>query len=50
VVIEWLQRRKDHPLQLDALPVWVRWTVYYALILLTVFARGQEQTFIYFQF
>jgi D-alanyl-lipoteichoic acid acyltransferase DltB (MBOAT superfamily) len=50
VVIEWLQRRKDHPLQLDVLPVWVRWTAYYALILLTVFARGEEQTFIYFQF
>ena len=50
VVIECLQRRKDHPLQLDVLPVWVRWTAYYALILLTVFARGEEQTFIYFQF
>ena len=50
VAVEWLQRRKEHPLQLDALPVWARWTAYYVLILLTFFARGQEQTFIYFQF
>jgi len=50
VGIEWLQRRREHPLQLDALPVWVRWSAYYLLFLVTFFARGQEQTFIYFQF
>ena len=50
VAVEWLQRRREHPLQLDVLPVWVRWSAYYLLFLVTFFARGQEQTFIYFQF
>jgi D-alanyl-lipoteichoic acid acyltransferase DltB (MBOAT superfamily) len=50
VAVEWLQRRREHPLQVDALPVAVRWGVYYLLFFVTFFARGEEQTFIYFQF
>ncbi|MBO4825681.1 MAG: MBOAT family protein, partial [Prevotella sp.] len=50
VAVEWLQRRREHPLQLDALPVAMRWTVYYVLFFVIFFARGEEQTFIYFQF
>lgn len=50
VVIEWMQRHREHPLQINTLPVGVRWCVYYILFLVTFFARGQEQTFIYFQF
>jgi D-alanyl-lipoteichoic acid acyltransferase DltB (MBOAT superfamily) len=50
VVIEWLQHRREHPLQVDAMPLAVRWMVYYILFFVTFFARGEEQTFIYFQF
>ena len=50
VVIEWLQRHRSHPLQIDALPPVVRWAIYYALFFVVFFARGEEQAFIYFQF
>jgi hypothetical protein len=50
VVVEWVQRQRTHPLQVDGLPTYVRWTLYYLLFFVTFFARGEEQTFIYFQF
>ena len=54
VVIEWVQRRRPCPLQLDDCWLgryrWSRWLVYYLVFMLTFFARGEEQTFIYFQF
>jgi alginate O-acetyltransferase complex protein AlgI len=52
VVIEWVSRRKEHPLQFDTypIPIPVRWAIYYS-ILLFIFLFGGEQTeFIYFQF
>ena len=50
VAVEWVQRRRRHPLCVDALPVYMRWAVYYLLLFIAFFARGEEQTFIYFQF
>ncbi len=54
VVVEWVQRDVACPLQLNHTRLgqytWVRWSVYYLVFLLTFFARGEEQTFIYFQF
>ena len=54
LVIEWLQRDKQHALQFtDCKPFkyrWVRWIIYYALIVLIMENIGNEQTFIYFQF
>lgn len=54
VVIEWVQRRRLCPLQLDGSWLgryrWSRWLVYYLVFMLTFFCRGEEQTFIYFQF
>jgi D-alanyl-lipoteichoic acid acyltransferase DltB (MBOAT superfamily) len=54
VVVEWVQRDVVCPLQLNHTRLgqytWVRWSVYYLVFLLTFFARGEEQTFIYFQF
>ena len=54
LVIEWLQRDKQHALQFaDCKPFkyrWVRWTIYYALLVLIMQNIGNEQTFIYFQF
>jgi len=50
VGVEWLQRKKQHGLQIDALPVWFRWPVYYALAIAVMLFFGQEKEFIYFQF
>ena len=54
VVVEWIQRDVVCPLQLNRTWLgqyaWVRWSVYYLVFFLTFFARGEEQTFIYFQF
>lgn len=54
VVIEWIQRDRLCPLRLDG--CWLgryrftRWLVYYLVFMLMFFGRGEEQTFIYFQF
>jgi len=52
VGVEWLQRHKEHGLQLDdgLLPQPLRWAAYYGLVLLILFFRQEEQEFIYFQF
>lgn len=52
IVVEWFQRGKNHGLELDGffLPRWVRWGVYYGIILLCMTFGGSAQEFIYFQF
>jgi D-alanyl-lipoteichoic acid acyltransferase DltB (MBOAT superfamily) len=54
VFIEWIQRDRLCPLQLDGCWLgryrWTRWLVYYIVFMMTFFGRGEEQTFIYFQF
>jgi D-alanyl-lipoteichoic acid acyltransferase DltB (MBOAT superfamily) len=50
VVVEWVQRYRKHPLQIDHLTTTMRWAIYYLLMLVVFFGRGEEQTFIYFQF
>ncbi|MFP4470143.1 MAG: MBOAT family O-acyltransferase [Bacteroidales bacterium] len=49
---EWIQRRKEHPLQIEKLPVFPRWAIY--IILLAIFIYygqfGNQKQFIYFQF
>lgn len=51
VVIEWWQRNKAHPLQLGNIPKWIRWPIYYAVIILILFFGNFDYTpFIYFQF
>lgn len=54
LLIEWLQRDKQHALQLpDKKPFnqkCFRWALYAILLVLVVCLRGQSQTFIYFQF
>ena len=50
IAIEWAQRRRQHPLQVEHLNACVRWAIYYVLLLAVFFARGEEQAFIYFQF
>ncbi len=52
IVAEWLNRDKQHVLQLDdiKLPVIVRWGIYYSLVFLITWYGGNESEFIYFQF
>ncbi len=52
--VEWLQRDKQHALQLPSTRLFgyrlVRWCVYYFILLVIVRFAGASQTFIYFQF
>ena len=52
IVVEWLQRSKQHSLEVANTDKykWFRVTFYYALILTILSNAGSEQTFIYFQF
>lgn len=52
LVIEWLQRGKDHPGDVSALPFLARWVLYliFAFIVLLFSYQGKDLSFIYFQF
>ena len=54
LVVEWLQRDKQHALQFTNIRPFryrlVRWSVYYIILLIMVKYAGASQTFIYFQF
>ena len=52
ILVEWIQRNKEHPLQLPAsVPGWLKWLVYYAiLVLILLFGNFDYIPFIYFQF
>jgi len=51
IVVEWLQRDKQHGLQLDGIraPI-IRWAIYLSLLYCIVYCGGTQQGFIYFQF
>ena len=51
LVVEWLQRDKTHGLEMSNIRFgWLRFIIYYVLIVLILNNIGAEQTFIYFQF
>lgn len=54
LLIEWFQRDKQHALEFSSSKLFryrfVRWAVYYAVIMMIVLYSGGDQTFIYFQF
>lgn len=54
LIVEWLQRDKQHALQFTNKYILnyrvVRWAIYYTIFLITIFCAGSSQTFIYFQF
>jgi D-alanyl-lipoteichoic acid acyltransferase DltB (MBOAT superfamily) len=54
LVVEWLQRGKEHGLQFPENLFFchrgVRWAVYYLLFIMTLLMAGTETDFIYFQF
>lgn len=50
VIIEWLQRKKQHGLEIQHYPVVLRWSIYWILAFICLIYLGNERTFIYFQF
>lgn len=51
LVIEWIQRDKDHALDLSGIQSHlIKYTIYYALIILMILAYNSSENFIYFQF
>ena len=52
IVVEWLQRNKQHGLEVlnTSKNKWLRVAFYYALVWMIIQNVGTEQTFIYFQF
>jgi len=52
LVIEWLQREKQHTMELSGLkvPKFVRWGIYGTIVYTILILGGKEQAFIYFQF
>ena len=52
LMAEWVQRSRQHALQDIGrkLNAPLRWTVYYAILLVVIYCSGDAQTFIYFQF
>lgn len=50
-VIDWIQRDKQHPLEIAALPRYTRWAIYYTISILILFVgKTGHVPFIYFQF
>lgn len=54
MISEWLQRDKQHALQISNIRIFksriMRWILYYGIIIIIVFYPNRNQTFIYFQF
>lgn len=51
IIVEWLQRKKQHGLEIDDIKFTVlRWVIYYLVILVILNFGGSQQEFIYFQF
>ena len=54
LVVEWLQRDKQHALQFTNIKPFnyrlVRWGIYYLILIVITIYAGSSQTFIYFQF
>ncbi len=50
LVSEWVQRDKMHVLQIDKLPIILRWSIYFVLTIIILLFIKHTKTFIYFQF
>jgi len=51
IAFEWFQRNKKYGLQIDFIKnAFVRWSVYFGVLLIIFFFGGKSDTFIYFQF
>jgi alginate O-acetyltransferase complex protein AlgI len=51
ILVEWVQRERQHALEIPHFAPWTRWATYYALLAgIFAFARTEHVPFIYFQF
>ena len=51
LLVEWIQRGKEHGLDLSNIKyVWMRTLIYYCFVLVFILGSGKSSTFIYFQF
>lgn len=51
LVVEWLQRDKEHGLVLDKMKPWLRWVICFIIVLMIAcFTDNEIRSFIYFQF
>ena len=50
LICEWIQRDKNHVLEIGKLPLILRWAIYYIIIGLIFLFFKEDQSFIYFQF
>lgn len=51
IISEWIQREKQHALEISHISFrLLRWSIYLILILITIVFQGNQQGFIYFQF
>ncbi|MFO7658956.1 MAG: MBOAT family O-acyltransferase [Bacteroidales bacterium] len=50
VIIEWINRRHEHPLYFKSAPAPIRWIVYYAVLMVIFLYFKDAKSFIYFQF
>ncbi|MDR0559820.1 MAG: MBOAT family protein, partial [Prevotellaceae bacterium] len=50
LAVEWLQRNKQHGLEIENINQWVRRLFYIIIILLIILYMGENEQFIYFQF
>ena len=54
LVVDWIGRKREHPLQFDGNGLMrhraCRWALYYGLIAAIIFLQGHQEAFIYFQF
>lgn len=54
IIVEWIQRKREFGLQLPATGLfrirYVRWGIYYFMVLIIIFWSDQPKDFIYFQF
>ena len=51
ILAEWLQKQKEHALQIERIGnKFLRWGIYYSVVLLILFYAGGKQEFIYLQF
>lgn len=52
IIIEWIQRNKEHPLQVESPSKFIRWSIYYLCFfsLWYFIASAQKTSFIYFAF
>ena len=52
IIIEWINREKQHALQIDNIKIskLLRWSLFYILIFIIFYYGGSQQEFIYFQF